>query len=189
MLLDQTSHFSGQKEGERIILVVRRHWFNVFQNLFSILLMILLLFGGYFYLPLLFPLFQKAPYDSIFLFLENLFAMVVFILFFLVWIDYYLDVWIITDKRVVDVEQKGLFNRNVSELELKNIQDITTEVSGIIPTFLNFGDVHIQTAAEKTRFHFKQIGDPYSIKDILMNLRKKESREDTDAFRKMLVEK
>jgi uncharacterized membrane protein YdbT with pleckstrin-like domain len=111
--------------------------------------------------------------------MRNLFGMFIWITFFLIWIDYYFDVWIITNKRVVNIEQKGLFNRQVSELELARIQDITTEVTGVIPTMLNYGEVFIQTAGENPRFIFHQVPDPYGIKDILMNQQKKRNREET----------
>jgi hypothetical protein len=92
--------------------------------------------------------------------------------FFIIWIDYYFDVWIVTNERIVNIEQKGLFSRGISELELENIQDITVEVLGIIPTFLNYGNLYVQTAAEKERFIFKHVPDPYAIKDLIMNLQK-----------------
>ena len=65
---------------------------------------------------------------------------------FLLWIDYWLDVWIVTDERVINIEQKGLFSRSVSELHFYNVQDVTTSVRGVIPTLLNYGDVEVQTA-------------------------------------------
>lgn len=175
-------HFSGQKAGEEIILVVRRHWFDIVSQLFMIFFLVLILIGSIIYIPLLFPVLGTDSFNGLFIFLENLFAMVIWILFFLIWIDYYFDVWIITNRRVVNVEQKGLFSRNVSELELENIQDITTEVHGVIPTFLNYGDVFIQTAAEKERFIFKKVSDPYRIKDVLMNLHKEMKREEAGRF-------
>lgn len=186
MKIVNSFHFTGQKEGEQILLIVRRHWFNIFQNLFAVLIMVLLLFVSYFYLPFLFPIFQSDAYNSLFMFLENLFAMIVWILFFLVWIDYYFDVWIVTNKRVVNVEQKGLFSREVSELEFEKIQDVTTEVLGIIPTFLNYGNVCIQTAGEKEHFTFADVADPYRIKDLIMNLQKELQRKERSELGSML---
>lgn len=188
MNLSQLYHFSGQKEGERIILVVRRHWFNIVQNLLSVFAMLLLLIGSYLYLPLLFPAFHTELFSSVFLFLENLFALIIWILFFLIWIDYYFDVWIITNKRVVNVDQNGLFNREVSEVELEKIQDITTDVKGIIPTFLNYGDVYIQTAGKTERFDFADVPDPYGIKDIVMNLQKEKHNAETSEFGEIISE-
>lgn len=169
-------HFSGQKPGEQILLIMRRHWFDVFLSLSSVLVMLFILLGSYVVLPILFPVLRQALFAPVFAFLENLFALALFILFFLIWIDYYFDIWIITNKRIVNVEQNGLFSREVSELELENIQDITTEVLGIIPTFLNYGNVYVQTAAEKTRFVFENVPDPYGAKDLIMNLQNKEER-------------
>jgi uncharacterized membrane protein YdbT with pleckstrin-like domain len=184
----ESFHFSGQKEGEKILLVTRRHWFNILENLASVFAMILMLVISFVILPRLFPVFSTQDFQIIFLFLENLFAMIIWIIFFLIWIDYYFDVWIITNCRIVNVEQKGLFSREVSELELEKIQDITTDVLGIIPTFLNYGDVLIQTAGEKERFVFKDVPDPYAIKDLIMNLRKQRHREETNELGEVILE-
>lgn len=91
---------------------------------------------------------------------------------FISWIDYYLDIWIVTDQRIVNIEQIGLFRREVSELEHGKIQDVTSEVKGIIPTLFKFGDIYVQTAGEKERFVFKQIVDPVRVRNIIMQLRK-----------------
>ncbi|KKR21249.1 MAG: PASTA domain containing protein [Candidatus Moranbacteria bacterium GW2011_GWA2_39_41] len=166
-------HFKGQKDDETIILVIRRHWFNILQQLFLVFLMIGFLFGSLTYLPILFPVLNTSSAHDLFIFLANSFAIVTWIILFLVWIDYYFDVWIITSRRIVNIDQKGLFIRTISELEFDKIQDVTTEVKGIIPTFLNFGNVFVQTAGEKERFIFQQIPDPYAVKDLIMNLEEK----------------
>lgn len=171
-------HFSGQKEGEEIIVVLHRHWFNILENFFSIFAMLLIIFGGYFFLPAFFPDLREKQLDLLFSFIGNFALMVVFILSFLIWIDYYFDIWIITTERVVNVEQKGLFSREISELRIEKIQDITTEVKGVIQTFLNYGNVYIQTAGEKERFILADIPNPYKIKDIVMSLQQKEEEKE-----------
>jgi len=154
--------------------------------MFFVFGLLLLLIGGFLYFPLLFPVLNILPFNSLFIFLENIFAMSIWIIFFLLWVDYYLDVWIVTNLRIVNIEQKGLFSRTVSELELSRIQDVTTEVLGMIPTFLNYGDVFIQTAAEQERFLFRQVPDPYGIKDQIMKLQKQRSVAKTEEFRKIM---
>lgn len=172
-------HFLGQKDDETIILVIRRHWFNIMQQMFLIFLMIAFLFGTLIYLPVIFPVLSASTAHTLFIFLESSFALMTWMIFFLIWIDYYFDVWIITTRRIVNINQKGLFMRTVSELEFNKIQDVTTEVKGAIGTFLNFGDVYIQTAGEKERFLFRQVPNPYAIKDLIMNLEEKEEQADT----------
>lgn len=182
-------HFEGQKEGEQILLVLHRHWFNILSQFMLIFAMIFLLIGSFAYLPLVFPALSQGENRKLFLFLENIFFMFTWIISFLIWIDYYFDVWIVTDRRIVNIEQKGLFSRAVSELELEKIQDITTDVRGIIPTFLNFGDLQVQTAAEQERFLFRSVPDPYNVKNLIMNLQKKFESKEEEQFGEMLREK
>jgi hypothetical protein len=182
-------HFQGQKMGEKILLVLHRHWLDIVTQLFLALGMVFLLILSFIFLPILFPELNTQSDRSFFLLIESFIAMLIWIIFFIIWIDYYFDVWIITNKRVVNIEQKGLFVRHVSELEIENIQDITTEVKGVIPTFLNFGDVFIQTAAEKERFQFHNVPDPYKVKDLVMNLQKTIEKEEVQDLGKMIREK
>jgi uncharacterized membrane protein YdbT with pleckstrin-like domain len=159
-------------EDENIIIVIHRHWFDILKNFFLVFLMILFIIGSYFILPILFSDLSMSPYKEVLLLIENFFAMLTLLFFFLIWIDYYFDVWIVTNKRIINIEQRGLFSREVSELELDKIQDVSANVLGVIPTFLNYGDVLIQTAGEKEKFVFKKVSAPYEIKDLIMSLEK-----------------
>lgn len=182
-------HFTGQKPGEEILLVLHRHWFDILSQFFSIFGMVLLLVGSYLIMPLVYPNLRSETSYQLFVFLENLFFLMIWMFFFVVWVDYYFDVWIVTDQRIVNIEQKGLFSRVVSELELDKVQDITSDVKGVIPTFLNFGDLYVQTAAEMERFVFHNIPDPYSVKDMVMNLQKKQEAKEEHQFGEMLSKK
>jgi uncharacterized membrane protein YdbT with pleckstrin-like domain len=62
--------------------------------------------------------------------------------------SYYLDVWIITTERIIDIEQHGLFHRAVSEIAVERVQNVTVETPGFLATMLGFGNVKIQTAGE-----------------------------------------
>ena len=56
--------------------------------------------------------------------------------FFRAWLDYYLDIWVITDERIVNIEQKGLFSREISTQQLYRIQDVTALKSkALLPLF------------------------------------------------------
>lgn len=165
-------HFDGQNADEEVLFVIHRHWLNILISFLPVILMTLFLFFGSAYLPAVFPGMNDGEIGKIFSLGKNVFAMIIWALVFLIWIDYYFDVWIITTKRIVDIQQKGLFSRRVSEARYNKIQDVSTEVSGILQTFLNYGNVLVQTAAEKEKFAFMQVPDPYGIKNILMKMQK-----------------
>lgn len=182
-------HFQGQKPGEEILLVLHRHWFDILSQIFLVLGMIAGLILSFFYLPFFFPNIETAFGSKLFSFVEVSLAMLIWLVLFIIWIDYYFDVWIITNRRIVNIEQKALFVRQVSELEIENIQDVTTEVKGVIPTFLNYGDVFVQTAAEKERFLFHNVPDPYGVKDLMMNLQKRIEKEEARDLGEMIRER
>jgi hypothetical protein len=55
-------------------------------------------------------------------------------------------------------------------MHLANIQDVTSEVKGMIRTFFDYGNVHVQTSAEKLRFEFKNIAAPERVKEKVLKL-------------------
>ncbi len=151
-----------------VLRVVHRHWFDIATHFFVIILFVAMLFGSLSLTPFLYPDALGAEMSRFILFIQNSLILLVWLYAFLVWIDYFFDVWIITNERVINIEQKGLFVRAVSELKFSRIQDVTSEVSGMIPTILNFGDVKVQTASEEDYFLFRRVPDPYHVKDLIM---------------------
>ncbi len=100
----------------------------------------------------------------------SLYVLAVWLYAFLEFTDYYLDTWIVTNERIINIEQQGLFHRTASELHLASIQDVTSDVAGMLHTFFDFGSVFIQTAAERERFNFKDIERPEQVKELIIRL-------------------
>jgi hypothetical protein len=67
------------------------------------------------------------------------------IVFFPYWIGWHFSVFIITDQRFIQIKQKGLFTRSVSDLGLRQIQAVNYDVSGIQETLLGFGTITMRT--------------------------------------------
>jgi hypothetical protein len=85
-------------------------------------------------------------------------------------LNWFFNIHIITNKRVMDMDFDHLLHRNISEAPLRNIEDITYTISGAIETVFNFGTVSIQTAAEKRELEFYQVADPAKIQDLLSDM-------------------
>jgi uncharacterized membrane protein YdbT with pleckstrin-like domain len=94
--------------------------------------------------------------------------LVVWIAFFVLWTDYYLDVWYVTNERIIAVEQKGLFWREIIDLRYEKVQDVTVEISGIISTLLDFGDLHVQTAGVGREIILRKAAKPDEAKRIIL---------------------
>lgn len=161
--------------GEHVIMQLRRHWFSFARiALIYILLLIAPLVAWYainaFEFSLRDILFNGGLVEVIVRLFLSLYYLGVWVFFFQAWLDYYLDVWVITNERVLSLEQRGIFNRLVSELRLSRIQDVSSQVKGVWETFLHFGDVKVQTAGEEAHFVFYEVPDPYYVAERLMRL-------------------
>ena len=90
------------------------------------------------------------------------------------WLDYYLDVMIITNKKIIDIDQKGFFNRNSIETSLVKVQDVKWEIHSMLGTFLKFGSIMIQTAGETSEgFGMDYISHPEETAHIIRNIQEK----------------
>ncbi len=176
--------FPGQREGETVELIIRKHKISLLGSFFYFLAMAAIpwiIF--YFIAPVALPFFLQPLYAKLFLLLTLIYYLFLWLFVFIVWIDYYYDLWLITNQRLLDIEQKGFFSRTVSELDLKRIQDITSEVHGILATLFEFGNINIQTAGERERFTLHSIPHPVTIRRKIVRLYEKARKKDKHYFR------
>lgn len=143
---------------EHVILEVRKHWIVFLEHIIGLLISasfpIILFTVIKMFLPSLLNISLPGNAYALFLFFYCLWLLTLWILFFLHWTKYYLDVWYVTEKRIIAIDQKGTFYREISNLRFDKIQDVTINVRGFIATFLGFGDVRVQTASDSVKDFF-----------------------------------
>ncbi len=161
----------NQRPDEKVELFLRRHWIEVLQLglLFTFLFAIPLVFAIR-YASFLKTWFVQPLLGPLSVVLLSLYFLGIWLFTFEQFSDYYLDTWIVTNKRVINIEQVGLFRRTASELHLADIQDATSDVSGILHSMLNYGDVVVQTASAAVHFHFKDVPNPEIVKHTVLKL-------------------
>jgi uncharacterized membrane protein YdbT with pleckstrin-like domain len=152
---------------ERVIYEIRRHWYVLLIESFFLLLFFFIPWAVFFGIDVA-GVSLSHDEGLVFIFLSLLWLFFTWLAFMVIWTNYYLDVWIVTNRRIIDIEQHGLFSRDLSEFRLDRIQDITIEVKGFLPTILHFGDIHVQTAGETREFVIHSIPKPYKVRDILV---------------------
>lgn len=159
---------------ERVVKIIRRDFFILFKKLIYLMIMIVLPFLFLTLVVYIQPslLVGDASFPLLVLSISA-YYLFAWLFFFFSFIDYYLDVWIITNERIIAIEQKGFFARVIAEQRLFRIQDVTSELKGVLPTMLNYGNVHVQTAGETQRFLFSQVPDPEGVRGIIIQLAEK----------------
>ncbi|MCX6744357.1 MAG: PH domain-containing protein [Candidatus Parcubacteria bacterium] len=170
-----------RQKDEKLILFLRRHPIALAGRWAFLLILIIIPIGVYYYLVANFSDILALAAPSAFLvLLGSIYYLFVMLFFLNTFIDYFLDVWIVTDQRIINIEQRGLFNREIAEHDLDKIQDVSGIQKGFWQTFFSYGDVHVQTAGEIQRFVFRQVDNPFDVVRVLNNLIQKHEKEFDD---------
>ena len=152
--------FETQAADEEIILLLRAH---VFTNIVWIVLVIIL-----FLTPTIIsstnifdPIFGSWGISSS---SARVLALSWYFLAFAIALQnilhWYFNVYILTNKRIVDIDFQQLLYRKISSTELSNVQDITYTKGGIAQSLFDYGDLHIQTAGTLPQFEFLHVPNP-----------------------------
>lgn len=155
--------------GEEILKTVRKHWFIFAAELVGtfIALMVPFIFLSLATsFPKAFELIKVNPFDHIKILTFVLCGWFILVIMsaFTIWTHYFLDLWIITDRRIIRIDQIHFFNRTVSIFRLERLQDIEFSIKGLIPTFLNFGTLTAQNAGHfENNFRSTGLPDPRGL--------------------------
>lgn len=132
---DQELDFDGQRDGEELLFVFRRH--------------VIAMRKGFYLLLIPFALSSIPPLiwqSNLQLFLLPVIGLAVgLILFSYHFIMWYFTVYIVTDQRIRQITQHGFFGKDVVELRLSKIQNISYNIPGFTGELFHFGTIVIQT--------------------------------------------
>ena len=128
--------FDGQREGEEVQFVFRRHFLTAKSGVIFLILMIMIGVG----LTLLWPNNMMIFETFLALILAGVLG---FLYSYMLW---YFSIYIVTNQRIRQISQRGLFKKSVVDLGLDKIQSISYGVSGIRAGLMGYGTIVIQTA-------------------------------------------
>lgn len=127
--------FDGQRDGERLLFVFRRHIIAMRKGFY--LLLVPMAMGA---LPFL---IWQDNLNLLWVFVGSfVFGLIMFLYHFLMWFYTY---YIVTDQRIRQITQHGFFGKDVIELRLSKIQNISYNVPGFSGEVFKFGTIVIQT--------------------------------------------
>lgn len=95
---------------------------------------------------------------------------------------WYLDCYLITNKRIIDIDQKGAFKRTVAEVGIENIQEAIYEINGPLEALLDYGTVKIKMASSGSMISMEQIPNPAEIKKIIIETQKNRKALENGSF-------
>lgn len=150
------------KDEEILQTIVRRHMITVAGPLFLALLFIVLPFF------FLFPMFSWGTVGVLLFGACVIFGAGLAFRTIFVWDS---DVLLVTNLRVIDVDQKGIFSRHVSESSLSAIQDVSWTKKGLWATLFGMGLVKIQTSGAQAVLEAEGIPSPERVHELINRLK------------------
>jgi len=127
--------FEGQRPGEKVLFVFRRHIIAMRKG-FWLLLIPLVITA----IP---PLIWQSNLELFLLPVGGLaLGIILFLYHYIMW---YFTIYLVTNQRIRQVTQKGIFGKDVVELRLSKIQNISYNIPGFTGEMLGFGTIVIQT--------------------------------------------
>lgn len=161
--------FQGQDKGEQVILLLRAHIITLFGSVIITTVMCLA--------PFVISALGRAAGLNISGFLaagQVFWLFVVWYLFtfgfaFFRFLYWYYNVYILTNERIVDLDLRGILEREISFTTLNHIEDVSPKTIGIFETFFNYGSVQIETAAERPEFKFENVPKPDIVADRILD--------------------
>ena len=127
--------FEGQREGEELLFVFRRHIIAMRKGFYLLLIP--------FALSSIPPLIWQSNLELFLLPIAGLvLGLVMFSYHFMLW---YFTIYIVSEQRIRQITQRGFFGKDVVELKLSKIQNISYTVPGFTGEIFKFGTIIIQT--------------------------------------------
>ena len=156
-------HFESQAADEDVILVLRAHPITQIPWIFNTFLFFALLIILNFFLPLI-----LSPAQIIFTNIGLSFFIISY--FFYNFIQWFFNVGIITNQRILDVDFADIVYKEITEARLERVEDITSKGGGFLETFFNYGDLFVQTAGTELNIEFLNIPNPGDVVRIIEDL-------------------
>jgi uncharacterized membrane protein YdbT with pleckstrin-like domain len=156
--------FEGQREGEEVELVFRRHILTAWRGLFGLVLM-----GVIGLIPML---IWRDNQELFFLWLAFLAVGLVYALN--VYMKWYFSYFLVTNQRIREVKQQGFFRKEVIDLGLDKILTIKYK-TGILGGIFGYGTLTLQTplSGGAGEMVITMVRKPQKIYNLLQDLASK----------------
>lgn len=146
------------KPGEQVLKIYRRYWVTYLPHLFGAFVLVAA--------PLFFmtPLFSWGMPGLAVFALSLVAGLLIALRLYILW---HWTVFIVTTSRVVDIDQRGLFERVVSEASHDSIADVTYAVRGLWGTVFGYGMVTVQTQSLQNNLELRAVRDPKEVHHLV----------------------
>ena len=147
--------FHGQRPDEEVVLFTRQHPFVALRSALWVVVFCA------------FPILVWVILETgLFVSLSLLASLIVAVLIALMaWYRWFNTVFMLTNERVLFLEQRGLFTREMAECPLTGIQQVSHKIHGVMPTIFGYGVLSVATSAGTQSLDIYGLPEPYEIQE------------------------
>lgn len=143
---------------EELYLVVRKHWIILVWTFFFLLMLGVLCIWIYFI-----GMFSGIPIIFILLTMIGL-TMIGLQYIFVQWVNQELDLLIVTNRRIITLDQVKFLDRNLSQTTIDLVQEVSASTAWLFGNILSYGSIMIRTASDTSNtnsdFQITRIPNP-----------------------------
>lgn len=162
--------FPGQQEGERIFIIMRKYPLAYLPKLILSLALLFVPLVIIIVLAIIGLLPPAGPAAQTLYAAMGIYLMFVIAITTVSFLTFYYSLNVVTDRRLVSIEQKSLFRQEFSEVTLDDIEDVNSFVEGFFPSLFDFGNIEAQTAGARNRFELVSVRQPRQVSHIIVDL-------------------
>jgi len=165
--------FTTQHDSERVFVVTGRHYigfiFFILIIVVQLILPLIIFFVGInYFLPALLALDVYVRDAAILL--AAVYYLTLLAVFLTSWVIFYYNILVVTDERIIEISQRGIFHREENELTFDQIEDVSCRVKGFLTTVFDVGTLELQSAGATRIFEVKFIPKPRLVAEIIHDL-------------------
>ena len=167
---DYLSQELSFNEDEQIIIAVRKHWV-VFRTPFLLTFFfpfVLIAFSMFvsdpqFHLPAFFS--EKVSVGLMYIcFIIFIIGFFMFIVQLFLW---YRTFYIVTNQRLIKIEQENFFTHQAHHMYLDKVQDAILRIPGFQAVLYGYGNISVQGSSKTAQIEFNKVGKPKKMQQII----------------------
>jgi hypothetical protein len=145
---------------EKVIMTVRRHWI--------VYIILWLVFISWILASIL--SYALFPVDTVVHMINIVFWMFFAIVLYIKWLDHELDMYAVTNNRIIWIDQVAFLNRTVTECNLWQVQEVNSRTKGLFANMLNYWSLTILTAWNATNMVMDFSPDSMQVARKILNI-------------------